>query len=216
MVPFAGWGATVAKWGRRGMRLGDAGRGVRQGAHLGDAGRAARKFYVGPHGVADVFDVTDGDIPTPRLERLERIDYLVGKSGTNIQTHPLRQEYQRAVKNIPNMAYTRKAELGLSEEATARYAWSMRRELGERYKNATPLGLRDYIYVANKRRYQGDPLGPSFEYLLEKYRGDYDLLIAKSGEFNTNVDGLLRSFGPWLNEQSSDHLDRYVQDLRAR
>jgi hypothetical protein len=31
MVPFAGWGATVAKWGRRGMRLGDAGRGVRQG-----------------------------------------------------------------------------------------------------------------------------------------------------------------------------------------
>jgi RHS repeat-associated protein len=30
MVPFAGWGATVAKWGRRGMRLGDAGRGVRQ------------------------------------------------------------------------------------------------------------------------------------------------------------------------------------------
>jgi hypothetical protein len=31
MVPFAGWGATVAKWGRRGMRLGDAGRAVRQG-----------------------------------------------------------------------------------------------------------------------------------------------------------------------------------------
>jgi hypothetical protein len=30
MVPFAGWGATVAKWGRRGMRLGDAGRAVRQ------------------------------------------------------------------------------------------------------------------------------------------------------------------------------------------
>jgi RHS repeat-associated protein len=30
MVPFAGWGATVAKWGRRGMRLGDAGRVARQ------------------------------------------------------------------------------------------------------------------------------------------------------------------------------------------
>ncbi len=43
MVPFAGWGATVAKWGRRGMRLGDAGRGVRAGP------AAARGHIPGRH-----------------------------------------------------------------------------------------------------------------------------------------------------------------------
>jgi len=92
----------------------------------------------------------------------------------------------------------------------------MRRQLGVHYKDATPLALRDYIYVVTKRRYQGDPLEPSFESLLKKYRGNYDLIIAKLGKFNTNVDHLLGDFGPWLNEQSDDQLDRYVQDLPAR
>lgn len=183
------------------------------GALGGGVGGAIGRMW-GPSKKAN--DTATAGIST--LTRQERIDLLVSRLGTSIQTHPLRQEYQNAVENIANITEALKRERGMSQEALrgiAYEAWSMRRQLGIKYKNATPLALRDYIYVVNKERYQ-DPLGPSFQNRVEYYEYNYERMIERAAVYNDKVDKLLGDFGAWLAEQSDDQLERYMQDILTR
>ena len=55
-----------------------------------------------------------------------------------------------------------------------------RRDLGIKYKNATPQPLRDYIYEVNMRRY-GDKLDPTYDYLIKvKRKSNMDKIIGIS------------------------------------
>ena len=77
--------------------------------------------------------------------------------GDGFKNNPLRQAYENEVAGLK--AYG--GELltsGMSEEQVARTLNQARRDLGIKYKNATPQPLRDYIYEVNMRRY-GDKLG---------------------------------------------------------
>ena len=111
-----------------------------------------------------------------------------------IKNHPLRIEYENAVKNLSEYNISLQ-EQGLSKPEIARKMWEARRELGVKYKNVTPTLLREYIYDVNLERYH-DPLGPSFEY-LEMYK-TYDEIISSSMTPNENVDKLLEKFEQWL------------------
>ncbi|NQX67319.1 cell wall-binding protein [Paenibacillus alba] len=85
----------------------------------------------------------------------------------------------------------------MSDETIARTLYQTRRDLGVKYKDLTPEELRNYIYEVNTNRY-GDPLGPSFESLVEKYNGDYSKIIEKAASPNEDVDKLLEGFKKWL------------------
>lgn len=54
---------------------------------------------------------------------------------------------------------------GYSVEYIAQTLNKMRRELGIKYKNATPEWLRERIYQRNLSKYQ-DELGPTYEWLI--------------------------------------------------
>jgi hypothetical protein len=74
----------------------------------------------------------------------------------------------------------------------------MRRDLGVKYKDATPQPLRNYIYEVNQARY-GDPLGPLFEDLAK--RRTPDQIIGSSSRSNPDIDNLLSGFEEWLRRQ---------------
>ena len=75
-----------------------------------------------------------------------------------------------------------------------------RRDLGIKYKNATPQPLRDYIYEINMGRY-GDKLGPTYEYMHEiKEKSDMQI-IESSSRPNSDIDKLLSGFEEWLRRQ---------------
>lgn len=75
-----------------------------------------------------------------------------------------------------------------------------RRDLGIKYKNATPQPLRDYIYEINMGRYK-DKLGPTYEYMRKtKKKSDMEI-INSSSRPNSDVDTLLAGFEEWLRRQ---------------
>ena len=86
---------------------------------------------------------------------------------------------------------------GKTDEEIARTVSQMRRDLGVQYKDATPPTLREFIYERNVNEY-GDPLGPTFDWLMKRYRGDYKKIIASSSRPNQDVDTLLGGFREWL------------------
>jgi len=87
---------------------------------------------------------------------------------------------------------------GATKEDVAKTLHQMRRDLGVKYKDATPQPLRDYIYSRNSE-YYGDPLGPSFESLL--ITKNCDDIIASAARPNHNIDSLLSGFKEWLRRQ---------------
>ena len=78
-------------------------------------------------------------------------------------TLPLRQQYINEVLSIKNIA-TELKQIGLTEEAIARYCHSYRRQLGIKYKDLTPPAERARIYERNISDY-GDKLGPTVKWL---------------------------------------------------
>ena len=132
--------------------------------------------------------------------KVTQIDNLVNDIGGSIKANPLRQEYENAVTFLKNTE-TKLRNQGLSEESIARTLYQERRDLGVTYKDATPTELRQYIYEVNANRY-GDPLGPSFESLVEKYNGDYSKIIEAAQRPNPDVDSLLGGFREWLLKKS--------------
>ena len=86
---------------------------------------------------------------------------------------------------------------GMSEEQVARTLNQARRDLGIKYKNATPQPLRDYIYEVNMRRY-GDKLGPTYDWLVSERGATNMEIINSSSRPNANIDKLLSGFEEWL------------------
>jgi hypothetical protein len=112
-----------------------------------------------------------------------------------IKDHPLRRAYEREVAGLADRA----AELerqGMPLPEIARAMHAERRALGVKYKEMTPPALRQRIYEINLKRY-GDPLGPTFAYLVQKHTRDgvtdYRAIIRSAARTNPDVDRLLRT-----------------------
>jgi len=87
---------------------------------------------------------------------------------------------------------------GYTEKEIAQLANQARRELGIQYKDMTPQPLRDYIYYINNQRY-GDPLGPTYEYFVDKKVADLHIIESASHP-NGDIDKLLVKFKEWMEE----------------
>jgi hypothetical protein len=137
----------------------------------------------------------------PPKMTMEEIDKLIAEIGTSIKNHPLRQEYENAVKDLSKLEEELR-NIGLKENLIAQAMHQARRDLGIKYKNLTPDALREYIYEINKKRYDGDPLGGSFEFFVNKYMGDFNKIIEAAKRPNGDVDKLLKNFKEWLIEKN--------------
>ena len=89
---------------------------------------------------------------------------------------------------------------GMPEEEVARTLNQARRDLGVKYKDMTPQPLRDYIYEVNMNRYDGDKLGPTYEYFKKKGKSDR-AIIDSASKPNSDIDKLLAEFEEWLRGQ---------------
>lgn len=144
------------------------------------------------------------------IDRRQIEQQLIASLGSQIKQHPLRQEYEQRVSALSSYADQITPDMPLDQlKALAQQAHQARRDLGVQYKHLTPEPLRDYIYAINQQRY-GDPLGPTFDYLLQQGR-TYTDIIHSSARPNPNVDQLLSKFGEWLQQQP----DAYVQQAQA-
>lgn len=115
------------------------------------------------------------------------------------KAHPLRLEYEEQVKGLAAVA----GELlnsGVSVADTAKIVHEKRRVFGKQYKDATPSPFREYIYDATFKRY-GDPLGPTFEQLLETK--SYNEIIESSCRPIQDLDNRLKveDFLMWIQER---------------
>ena len=119
--------------------------------------------------------------------------------GDGFKNNPLRQAYENEVAGLK--AYGEKLlASGMSEEQVARTLNQARRDLGIKYKNATPQPLRDYIYEINMGRY-GDKLGPTYDWLVSEKGATNMDIINSSSRPNANIDKLLSGFEEWLRRQ---------------
>jgi len=139
------------------------------------------------------------------LTKEQKIAAIVAKMGTNIGTNPLREEYMETVQNLSVEAETMKRD-GKSPEEIARTLHQRRIDIGKEYKALTPGPLREYILEVNMGRY-GNEYGPSIEYLLKRYDGDWQTIIEKSASPNMNVDGLLAGFKGWLEGKDEQYIN---------
>ncbi len=119
--------------------------------------------------------------------------------GDGFKNNPLRQAYENEVAGLK--AYgERLLASGMSEEQVARTLNQARRDLGIKYKNATPQPLRDYIYEINMGRYK-DKLGPTYDWLVSEKGAKNMEIINSSSRPNSNIDKLLSGFEEWLRRQ---------------
>ena len=142
----------------------------------------------------------------------ERAQNIVEKIGSDIKNHPLRQAYEAEVAGLNKEAKIM-VEAGSNSETVAKKMWERRREIGVKYKNLTPRPLRDFIYELNLGRY-GDPLGPSFDFLVksgqDKLQEPYGAIIESSTRPNGDVNRLLSNFKEWLIKKDANYLDDEV------
>lgn len=166
-------------------------------------------------GILNINSDNIGEENLPSPSETEIINRTVKKIGTDFKNNPLRIAYENEVRNLANRARELR-DRGLSPEEMARLLYQARRDLGVKYKDVTPWPLRDYIYDVNQKRY-GDPLGPSFASLVNKYSGDYERIIQSAQRPNPDINKLLAGFRNWLSEQDSDYLDKIDREfLRSR
>jgi uncharacterized Zn-binding protein involved in type VI secretion len=141
------------------------------------------------------------------MARENAISKITSGVGDDFKNNPLRAEYESRVAGLSDYERTLKDQ-DLSQRDVAQSMHQARRELGVEYKDATPEPLRDYIYDVNQERY-GDPLGPSFESLEDKYNGNYKKIIDAAKRPNPDVNKLLNGFTDWLGKQPSSTLAQY-------
>jgi len=126
------------------------------------------------------------------------IDSIIKElQGSGFKNNPLRMAYEDEVRGLANYVdelYQR----GYTEKEIAQLANQARRELGIQYKDMTPQPLRDYIYYINNQRY-GDPLGPTYEYFVDKKVADLHIIESASHP-NGDIDKLLVKFKEWMEE----------------
>jgi hypothetical protein len=148
--------------------------------------------------------VQGGDGST-ELTTEQKVQAVVDKLGTNIGTNPLRQEYMETVKGLTDQVSTLRQE-GKSDEDIARQMHQARIDIGKQYKELTPGPLREYIFEVNTNRY-GNEYGPPIEFLLEKYKGDWNKIIEGACSPNENIDRLLAGFKGWLTGKDSNYVN---------
>jgi uncharacterized Zn-binding protein involved in type VI secretion len=196
---YFGEGSDGQKWAMLGGSLVGGFAGAKGGSEL--AGR-----LVDPTSAETAF--LRGGVPEAEA-RQDAISGITSKMGEDFKNSPLRAEYEGRVAGLSDYETTLR-EQDLSDRDVAQAMHQARRDLGVEYKDATPDPLRDYIYDVNTERY-GDPLGPSFEDLEEKYNGDYDKIISAAKRPNPDVNKLLGGFSDWLGKQPSSTLAKYSQ-----
>ncbi len=96
---------------------------------------------------------------------------LLARDG--LKDNPLRLEYERAVRDLADLARTLEQE-GLPRHEIAQTLHHRRRQLGKEYKQAAPPLLREYIYYATANKY-GDPLGPDYD-ALRRTKSDEEII----------------------------------------
>ncbi|MDP2713399.1 hypothetical protein [Rheinheimera sp.] len=141
-------------------------------------------------------------------EELEKS--ILTSVGEGFKNSPLRQEYEQEVAALSKYADEIKSGSTLEElEKLANEANEARRQLGVKYKNATPEPLRDFIYEVNRARYDGDPLGPTVDYLVNVKDKSYTDIIRSASRPNPDVDKLLAGFADWLKKQPPEYLIKH-------
>jgi hypothetical protein len=146
----------------------------------------------------------------PAALRSQKLNELADKLEVDFKNDPLRAAYESEVNGLKAKADALIKERGSDPgalEQTAREMVKARRDLGVKYKDKTPEPLRDYIYQANEARY-GDPLGPSWEFLMDKYKGDFLKIIDASTRPNPDINTFMAGFRKWLLEGSNG--DKYL------
>ena len=144
------------------------------------------------------------------LSKDEKVDSIVDNVGTEFRNSPLREEYEQRVAELSKYSDQLEEDLSLEEKKElAEKANQERRQLGVEYKDATPEPLRDFIYEVNRERYDGDPLGPDVEFLVERKGKTYSDIVHSASRPNPNVDKLLAGFRDWLAGLPEDRLNQY-------
>ena len=142
-----------------------------------------------------------------QLTPAQKAQALVAKLGSNIGKNPLRQEYMETVAAMSSQVAPMRAE-GKTDEEIARALHQRRIDIGKQYKELTPQPLREFIFEVNMGRY-GNEYGPSVDYLLKKYNGDWTKIIEGACRPNGSIDKLLQSFGSWLLTIDAAKLDAW-------
>ena len=137
------------------------------------------------------------------------VDKISNQVGTEFKTNSLRQAYEQEVANLAQQGQQMLAA-GKSEQEVAQMLNQARRDLGVKYKDATPEPLREYIYDVNRQRYDGDPLGPTYDLLKASGKTDTEI-IAGAARPNPDVNQLLAGFQDWLGKQDMSTLQRWAQ-----
>lgn len=151
------------------------------------------------------------DAAQASVSNADLADRIAQQLGENIKGNPLRQAYEAEVAGLAARADAlRASEPNL--EAVARRMHQLRIDTSANYKHLTPEALRQYIFEVNMGRY-GNEWGPSFEYLVQKYNGDYEQIISAATRPNPDVNGLLGKFKEWLAGQPPDFLQQQARSL---
>ncbi|WP_024462242.1 hypothetical protein [Marinimicrobium sp. LS-A18] len=146
------------------------------------------------------------------LSRSELEEAIVDRVGADFKNNPLRKAYEEEVVSLSKFSERIQPGMTIDEKkALAIEANDARRALGIKYKNATPEPLRDFIYDINTKRYDGDPLGPTVDFLVNEKGKSYTDIIKSASRPNPDVDKLLSGFSDWLKEQPEEYILKYGQ-----
>lgn len=155
--------------------------------------------------------------------RQSAVEDIVSWIGSGINSNPLRRAYEQALPDRigPIVA---QATNELSDEALerlARQASQARRDIASDFKDLTPSPLIDYIREFNMGRYNGDPLGATFDFLMRKNtlgkrmskRESYRAILDGSLRPNADIDRLLSGFNSWLSGKPDNFIRTHWENL---
>ncbi|MFC7348970.1 hypothetical protein ACFQO9_19810 [Chryseobacterium zhengzhouense] len=127
---------------------------------------------------------------------------------------PLREQYMEAVNKLKDEK-SRLISEGKTKEEIARSLHQQRRDLGEKFKDATPDDLREWIYKFNEIKYE-DKLGPKFNDLLIKSKAKgmteeqaFDRIIESSATPLGNKKALGKAMKDVLGKDVIPILEKY-------
>ena len=144
-------------------------------------------------------EAAEGVIESGKYTDSQIADIINNLKGDGFKNNPLRQAYENEVAGLKSYG-EKLLSSRMPEEQVARTLNQARRDLGIKYKNATPQPLRDYIYEVNMGRY-GDKLGPTYDWLVSEKGSTNMEIINSSSRPNANIDKLLSGFEEWLRRQ---------------
>jgi hypothetical protein len=202
-----GWAKLKALLGWSGKVVSSSGSAAVAQGVTNSAERGAVEAEVRAASQSEVLERLKSEVPQPTdIPANKSAHEIADEIRVSIKSHPIRMEYESKVRELANLSEELRSN-GKSAEEIARTLHEARRALGVQYKDLTPPLLREYIYEINMLRYQ-DPLGPSFDFLVQKAtsRGmtldeAYEDIIRSATHPNDNVDKLLQGFSAWLDKR---------------